>query len=87
MSYADGRFRIQLDGQEIDAEKLLVAAGRHANLTDIGVPPWIDGRLAIRRPGLGVDVALVHQPELREVLARAGPAVVEQHRLAAVEHR
>jgi NAD(P)-dependent dehydrogenase (short-subunit alcohol dehydrogenase family) len=27
------------------------------NLTDIGVPPWIDGRLAIRRPGLGVDVA------------------------------
>ena len=30
VSYEDGRFRIALDGQEIDAEKLLVAAGRRA---------------------------------------------------------
>ncbi|MCW2850308.1 MAG: FAD-dependent pyridine nucleotide-disulfide oxidoreductase [Marmoricola sp.] len=37
VSYDDGRFRIVLDGQEIDAEKLLVAAGRRANLTDLGL--------------------------------------------------
>ena len=29
----------------------------NSNLTDIGVPAWIDGRLAIRRPGQGVDIA------------------------------
>ena len=36
---------------------------------------------------VGVDLALVEQPQLGQVLAGAGPAVVEQHRLAAVEHR
>ncbi len=37
VSYADGRFRIMLDGQEIDAEKVLVAAGRRPNLGDLGL--------------------------------------------------
>ena len=36
---------------------------------------------------VGVDLALVQQPQLGQVLAGAGPAVVEQHRLAAVERR
>jgi pyruvate/2-oxoglutarate dehydrogenase complex dihydrolipoamide dehydrogenase (E3) component len=37
VSYDDGRFRVVLDGQEINAEKLLVAAGRRPNLADIGL--------------------------------------------------
>jgi pyruvate/2-oxoglutarate dehydrogenase complex dihydrolipoamide dehydrogenase (E3) component len=37
VSYEDGRFRIAVDGQEIDAEKLLVAAGRRPNLADLGL--------------------------------------------------
>ncbi len=37
VSYEDGRFRIALDGQEIDAEKVLVAAGRRPNLADLGL--------------------------------------------------
>ena len=37
VSYEDGRFRIALDGQEIDAEKVLVAAGRRPNLGDLGL--------------------------------------------------
>jgi pyruvate/2-oxoglutarate dehydrogenase complex dihydrolipoamide dehydrogenase (E3) component len=37
VSYDDGRFRISLEDQEIDAEKLLVAAGRRPNLADIGL--------------------------------------------------
>jgi pyruvate/2-oxoglutarate dehydrogenase complex dihydrolipoamide dehydrogenase (E3) component len=37
VSYDDGRFRIALDGQEIDAEKVLVAAGRRPNLGDLGL--------------------------------------------------
>ena len=35
---------------------------------------------------VGVNLALVEQPQLGQVLAGAGPAVVEQHRLTAVEH-
>ena len=37
VSYEDGRFRIALDGQEVDVEKVLVAAGRRANLGDLGL--------------------------------------------------
>ena len=37
VSYDDGRFRIALEGQEIDAEKVLVAAGRRPNLADLGL--------------------------------------------------
>src|SRR5688572_27455471 len=35
VSYDDGRFRIAVDGQDLDAEKLLVAAGRRPNLGDL----------------------------------------------------
>lgn len=35
--YEDGRFRITLDGHDIDAEQLLVAAGRRPNLRDLGL--------------------------------------------------
>ena len=37
VSYDDGRFRIVVDGQDLDAEKLLVAAGRRPNLADLGL--------------------------------------------------
>lgn len=37
VSYDDGRFRIAVDGQQLDAEKLLVAAGRRPNLADLGL--------------------------------------------------
>jgi len=38
VSYDDGRFRVSLDGQQqVDAEKLLVAAGRRPNLADLGL--------------------------------------------------
>ncbi len=37
VSYADGRFRIALGDQEVDAEKVLVAAGRRPNLHDLGL--------------------------------------------------
>ena len=37
VSYADGRFDVELDGQTLDADKVLVAAGRTANLADIGL--------------------------------------------------
>ena len=37
VSYADGRFRLRLEDQEVDAEKLLVAAGRRPNLSDLGL--------------------------------------------------
>jgi pyruvate/2-oxoglutarate dehydrogenase complex dihydrolipoamide dehydrogenase (E3) component len=37
VSYDDGRFRISVDGQDLDAEKLLVAAGRRPNLGDLGL--------------------------------------------------
>jgi len=41
VSYGDGRFRVALQGaeerQELDAEKLLVAAGRRPNLADLGL--------------------------------------------------
>jgi pyruvate/2-oxoglutarate dehydrogenase complex dihydrolipoamide dehydrogenase (E3) component len=37
VTHEDGRFRISLDGQDIDAEKLLVAAGRRPNLGDLGL--------------------------------------------------
>ena len=37
VSYADGQFTISVDGQEVTAEKLLVAAGRAPNLDDVGL--------------------------------------------------
>ncbi len=37
VAYEDGRFRISVDGQDLDVEKLLVAAGRRPNLTDLGL--------------------------------------------------
>jgi pyruvate/2-oxoglutarate dehydrogenase complex dihydrolipoamide dehydrogenase (E3) component len=37
VSYDDGRFRIAVNGQDLDAEKLLVAAGRRPNLGDLGL--------------------------------------------------
>ncbi len=37
VSYDDGRFRVIVDGQTLDAEKLLVAAGRRPNLSDLGL--------------------------------------------------
>ncbi len=37
VSYDDGRFQVAVDGQNIDAEKLLVAAGRRPNLGDLGL--------------------------------------------------
>ncbi len=37
VAYADGRFRVSLEDQELDAEKLLVAAGRRPNLGDLGL--------------------------------------------------
>jgi pyruvate/2-oxoglutarate dehydrogenase complex dihydrolipoamide dehydrogenase (E3) component len=37
VSYDDGRFQVVVDGQSLDAEKLLVAAGRRPNLADLGL--------------------------------------------------
>ncbi|MBA3234269.1 MAG: NAD(P)/FAD-dependent oxidoreductase [Propionibacteriales bacterium] len=37
ISYADGRFILDLDGQTLTADKLLVAAGRRPNLSDLGL--------------------------------------------------
>ncbi len=37
VAYEDGRFRVVVDGQSLDAEKLLVAAGRRPNLADLGL--------------------------------------------------
>ena len=37
VGHADGSFTLSVDGQEVTAEKLLVAAGRHSNLTDLGL--------------------------------------------------
>ncbi len=37
VAYEDGRFRVVVDGQTLDAEKLLVAAGRRPNLADLGL--------------------------------------------------
>lgn len=37
VGYADGRFSVDLDGQRLHGEKLLVAAGRRANLSDLGL--------------------------------------------------
>jgi len=37
VSYEDGRFQVVADGQSLDAEKLLVAAGRRPNLGDLGL--------------------------------------------------
>ncbi len=37
VSYADGRFRVTVDDQTLDAEKLLVAAGRRPNLAELGL--------------------------------------------------
>ena len=37
VSYDDGRFRLVVDGQDYDADKLLVAAGRRSNLGDVGL--------------------------------------------------
>jgi pyruvate/2-oxoglutarate dehydrogenase complex dihydrolipoamide dehydrogenase (E3) component len=37
VSYADGHFAVTVDGQDFTADKLLVAAGRRTNLSDIGL--------------------------------------------------
>jgi pyruvate/2-oxoglutarate dehydrogenase complex dihydrolipoamide dehydrogenase (E3) component len=37
VAYADGRFTLDLGDQEVSAEKLLVAAGRRANLAGLGL--------------------------------------------------
>ena len=37
VSYADGHFTVDLDGDKLTADKLLVAAGRRMNLSDIGL--------------------------------------------------
>ncbi|MET0999071.1 MAG: NAD(P)/FAD-dependent oxidoreductase [Marmoricola sp.] len=37
VSYDEGRFRVAVEGQTLDAEKLLVAAGRRPNLSDLGL--------------------------------------------------
>ncbi len=37
VSYEDGRFRVAVDGQDLDAEKLLVAAGRRPTFGDLGL--------------------------------------------------
>jgi pyruvate/2-oxoglutarate dehydrogenase complex dihydrolipoamide dehydrogenase (E3) component len=37
VSYADGQFTVDVDGQSLHADKLLVAAGRRPNLSDIGL--------------------------------------------------
>jgi pyruvate/2-oxoglutarate dehydrogenase complex dihydrolipoamide dehydrogenase (E3) component len=37
VSYEDGHFTIAVDDQELTADKLLVAAGRHNNIDDVGL--------------------------------------------------
>ncbi|MEO5708493.1 MAG: NAD(P)/FAD-dependent oxidoreductase [Nocardioidaceae bacterium] len=37
VAYADGRFSVEVDGQTLNADKLLVAAGRRPNLGDLGL--------------------------------------------------
>ena len=37
VEHADGSFTLHVDGQELSSEKLLVAAGRRGNLSDIGL--------------------------------------------------
>lgn len=37
VSYDEGRFTVEVDGQSLHADKLLVAAGRRTNLSDIGL--------------------------------------------------
>ena len=37
VKYADGQFAVEVDGQTLHAEKLLVAAGRRPNLGDLGL--------------------------------------------------
>jgi pyruvate/2-oxoglutarate dehydrogenase complex dihydrolipoamide dehydrogenase (E3) component len=37
VAYDDGQFAVQVDGQRLHAEKLLVAAGRRPNLSDLGL--------------------------------------------------
>ncbi len=37
VTYADGRFGVVVDDQSIEADKLLVAAGRRPNLADVGL--------------------------------------------------
>jgi pyruvate/2-oxoglutarate dehydrogenase complex dihydrolipoamide dehydrogenase (E3) component len=37
VDHADGSFTLQVDGQELSADKLLVATGRRGNLVDIGL--------------------------------------------------
>ena len=37
VAYADGRFEVSVGGRTLDAEKLLVAAGRRPNLADLGL--------------------------------------------------
>ena len=37
VSYDDGQFSVEVDGQTLQADKLLVAAGRRPNLADLGL--------------------------------------------------
>jgi pyruvate/2-oxoglutarate dehydrogenase complex dihydrolipoamide dehydrogenase (E3) component len=37
VSYADAQFAVEVDGETLNADKLLVAAGRRANLTGLGL--------------------------------------------------
>jgi pyruvate/2-oxoglutarate dehydrogenase complex dihydrolipoamide dehydrogenase (E3) component len=37
VAYADGQFTVEVEGQTLHAEKLLVAAGRRPNLADLGL--------------------------------------------------
>jgi len=37
VSYADAQFAVEVDGETLNADKLLVAAGRRANLSDLGL--------------------------------------------------
>jgi pyruvate/2-oxoglutarate dehydrogenase complex dihydrolipoamide dehydrogenase (E3) component len=37
VAYADGQFSVEVDGQTLHADKLLVAAGRRPNLDDLGL--------------------------------------------------
>jgi pyruvate/2-oxoglutarate dehydrogenase complex dihydrolipoamide dehydrogenase (E3) component len=53
VTHADGAFTLAVDGQEVAADKLLVAAGRRNNLTDLG----------LETVGLDPDVKVIETDE------------------------
>jgi pyruvate/2-oxoglutarate dehydrogenase complex dihydrolipoamide dehydrogenase (E3) component len=65
VDHADGRFTVTLDGETVEADKLLVAAGRRPNLADLGLETVgldptarsldTDGRMRVLRDGEPVD--------------------------------